>query len=60
MSAATALAAAGACASSPGWWNASTVRSSQSERTSTPPSPTWPSMSASCHCSSAAAARSAA
>eukprot|EP00965_Chrysotila_dentata_P086332 2848547-Pleurochrysis_carterae.AAC.1 len=44
-SAATALAAAGACASSPGLWKASTVMSSHTERASIPPSPAWPTMS---------------
>eukprot|EP00965_Chrysotila_dentata_P249458 6208906-Pleurochrysis_carterae.AAC.1 len=48
-SAATAAAAAGACSTSPGWWNASTVRSSHSARASTPPSPTWSTMSWSRH-----------
>eukprot|EP00965_Chrysotila_dentata_P139469 4611499-Pleurochrysis_carterae.AAC.1 len=60
VSASTAAAAAAAWLTRPGWWKARTVRSSQSERTSTPPSPTWSTMSVSGHCSTAAAARSAA
>eukprot|EP00965_Chrysotila_dentata_P028496 946335-Pleurochrysis_carterae.AAC.1 len=59
-SAATAAAAAGACSTSPGWWNASTVRSSHSAHASTPPSPTWSTMSWSRQPIVAAAARSAA
>eukprot|EP00965_Chrysotila_dentata_P031187 1037967-Pleurochrysis_carterae.AAC.2 len=38
-SASTAAAAAAAWDTRPGWWNARTVRSSHSDRTSTPPSP---------------------
>eukprot|EP00965_Chrysotila_dentata_P177525 5864242-Pleurochrysis_carterae.AAC.1 len=60
MSASTAAAAAAACTTRPGWWNASTVRSSQPERTSTPPSPAWATMSLSVQSSTYAAARSAA
>eukprot|EP00965_Chrysotila_dentata_P039799 1322018-Pleurochrysis_carterae.AAC.1 len=56
MSPSTAVAAAAAWLTRPGWWNARTVRSSQPERTSTPPSPTCSTMSASVHCIVAAAA----
>eukprot|EP00965_Chrysotila_dentata_P207005 6183867-Pleurochrysis_carterae.AAC.1 len=52
----TATAAAGACATRPGWWKARTVMSSQPERTSTPPSPACGTMSRSAQ-SMAAAAR---
>eukprot|EP00965_Chrysotila_dentata_P136005 4496550-Pleurochrysis_carterae.AAC.1 len=47
MSASTAAAAAVACVTSPGWWNARTVMRSQSDLTSTPPSPAWSTMSVS-------------
>eukprot|EP00965_Chrysotila_dentata_P262854 6214689-Pleurochrysis_carterae.AAC.1 len=58
-SASTAAAAAAACATRPGWWKASTVMSSHSERTSTPPSPIWATMSLSAQSRVEAAARSA-
>ena len=60
MSASTTLAAAAKFAATPVWWKARTVSSAQSERTSTPPSPTCPTMSASRHASWAATRRSAA
>eukprot|EP00965_Chrysotila_dentata_P117662 3887435-Pleurochrysis_carterae.AAC.1 len=60
MSAPTAFAAAPACATRPGWWNASTVVRSHTARVSTPPSPTCATMSSSPHPSRAAARRSAA
>eukprot|EP00965_Chrysotila_dentata_P190950 6174218-Pleurochrysis_carterae.AAC.3 len=47
MSASTTLAAAAACASRLGWWNASTVSISQPDRTSMPPFPTCIRMSSS-------------
>eukprot|EP00965_Chrysotila_dentata_P072232 2387469-Pleurochrysis_carterae.AAC.1 len=58
MSASTALRAAAACATRPGWWNARTVVSSHAARASTPPSPACSTMSTSCQFSSAATARS--
>eukprot|EP00965_Chrysotila_dentata_P029987 998717-Pleurochrysis_carterae.AAC.2 len=60
VSAATALAAAAACATRPGWWKANTVVSSHSARVSTPPSPTCATISASAHPRSSATLRSAA
>eukprot|EP00965_Chrysotila_dentata_P080620 2660281-Pleurochrysis_carterae.AAC.1 len=54
MSARTALAAALACATSPGWWKANTVVSSHVARVSTPPSPNCPTMSLSAQPSSSA------
>eukprot|EP00965_Chrysotila_dentata_P174744 5768775-Pleurochrysis_carterae.AAC.1 len=59
MSAFTAAAAAAACATRPGWWNASTVSNSHSDLTSTPPSPAWETMSWSPQASVSAAAQSA-
>eukprot|EP00965_Chrysotila_dentata_P183687 6065004-Pleurochrysis_carterae.AAC.1 len=59
-SASTAFAAAAACSIRPGWWNARTVISSQSERAFTPPLPACATMSSSGQRNSAAAARSAA
>eukprot|EP00965_Chrysotila_dentata_P130664 4320348-Pleurochrysis_carterae.AAC.1 len=52
----TAVAAAAAWLTRPGWWNARAVSSSQPERTFTPPSPTCSTMSVSVHCIVAAAA----
>eukprot|EP00965_Chrysotila_dentata_P032110 1071279-Pleurochrysis_carterae.AAC.2 len=55
----TAAAAAAAWATRPGWWKARTVRSSQSDLASTPPSPACETISLSPHAIASAAARSA-